>query len=153
MIYLPMGQVLKKHIHSWGLFFVSLVLFVGIWFAFHRFDLGMPLTTYGMTNLDLVRAVPSFLMCVSGSFVILKLCSLIKRVRILELLGRNTLAIYVMHWWIEILAIKVLRSFFSQGLWMSTLATLLTIAVSVFVPCLISELLNRPKLRWVLGKS
>lgn len=152
MIYLPIGQVLKKYIHSWGLFFVSLVLFVGVWIAFHHFDLGMPLTTYGMTNLDLVRAAPSLLMCVTGSFVVLKLCSLIKRARVLEFLGRNTLAIYVMHWWIEILAIKVMRSFFLQGVWMSTLATLICIALAVFVPCMISEIMNRPKVKWIIGK-
>ena len=73
-------------------------------------------------------------------------------IRVLELIGRNTLAIYVMHWWIEILAMKVLRSFFGQGVWMSTTVTIVTILAAVFIPCLISELLNRPKLKWILGK-
>lgn len=36
---------------------------------------------------------------------------------------------------------------------MSTIATLVVLAAAVLVPCLISELLNHPKLRWVLGKS
>ena len=57
-----------------------------------------------------------------------------------------------MHSWIEVLAMKTMRSFFSQGVWVSTLATIITIVVSVFLPCLISELLNRPKLKWILGK-
>ena len=152
MIYLPVGQVLKKHIHSWGLFFVSLVLFVGVWFAFYHFNIDMPQMSYGMPNLDLVRAVPSFLLCVTGSIVVLKLFSLVKRARVLEFVGRNTLAIYVMHWWVELLAIKVMRSLFSQGVWMSTLATLICIVLAVLVPCLISELLNRPKLKWIIGR-
>lgn len=84
--------------------------------------------------------------------VFLKLCSFIKRARVLELIGRNTLAIYVMHWWIEVLAMKVMRGFFSQGVWVSTVATIATILAAVFIPCLISELLNRPKLKWILGK-
>ena len=78
--------------------------------------------------------------------------SLFQTARVHELLGRNTLAIYVMHWWIEILAMRVMRSFFSQNVWMPTSATLITLALAVFVPCLISELINKPKLKWILGK-
>lgn len=47
---------------------------------------------------------------------------------------------------------KVMRGFFSQGVWMSTAATIITLALAVFIPCLVSELLNRPKLKWILGK-
>ena len=151
-IYIPLGQVVKRWIHSWKLFAMALISYLCVWLVFYYFGFGFPYTTGGMKNLDLVRALPSLLLCISGSIVFLKLCSFIKRARVLELLGRNTLAIYVMHWWIEILAMKVMRSFFSQGVWMSTLATLVTLAVAVFVPCLISELLNRPKLKWILGK-
>lgn len=151
-IYIPLGQVVKRWIHSWKLFAMALISYLCVWLVFYYFGFGFPYTTGGMKNLDLVRALPSLLLCISGSIVFLKLCSFIKRARVLELLGRNTLAIYVMHWWIEILSMKVMRSFFSQGVWMSTLATLVTLAVAVFVPCLISELLNRPKLKWILGK-
>jgi cyanate permease len=59
--------------------------------------------------------------------------------------------IYSMHWWIEILVMKVMRSLFSQGVWMSTLVTLVTLPVAVFVPCLISKVLNRFKLKWIFG--
>lgn len=69
-----------------------------------------------------------------------------------EELGISCPAIDVMHWWIEILAMKVMRGFFSQGVWMSTSATIVTILAAVFIPCLISELLNRPKMKWILGK-
>lgn len=151
-IYLPLGALLKNHISSWKWFAVALASYCGIMFAFNFFGLDIPYTTAGMKNLDLLRSIPSFIICISGSFVFLKLCSFLKRARILELLGRNTLAIYVMHWWIEILAMKVMRSLFSQGVWVSTAATLVTLAAAVFIPCLISELLNRPKLKWVLGK-
>ena len=151
-IYLSLGKVVKKWIHSWKLFAIALVVYLGVWFVFYYFDFGLPHTTAGMKNLDLARALPSLLLCISGSFVFLKLCSFIKRARVLELLGRNTLAIYVMHWWIEILAMKVMRSFFSQNVWMSTAAIIITLALAVFIPCLISELLNRPKLKWILGK-
>ena len=152
VIYLSLGPFVKKKIQNWKWVVWALVLFVGVWLVFYHFSFGFPYTTAGMKNLDLLRAVPSFVLCVSGSFVFLKLCSFIKRARVLELIGRNTLAIYVMHWWIEILAMKVLRGFFAQSVWISTAATLVTLALAVFVPCLISELLNRPKLKWILGK-
>lgn len=152
-IYLPMGQVIKKGIHNWWLFAAALVLYLGVYLAFCYFEWGIPYTTGGMKNLDLARAIPSLVLCTTGSFVFLKLCSLIKRARLLEWFGRNTLAIYIMHWWIEILAMKVLRSFFAQGVWMSTAATFVTLAVAVVFPCLVSELLNRPKLKWILGKK
>ena len=152
MIYLPLGQVLKDRMKGWKLFLVALLLYVGVWLLLYCNDIGFPFTTGGMKNMDLARALPSFILCTAGSFVFIKLCSLIKRARILELLGRNTLAIYIMHWWIEVLAIKVMRGFFSQGVLVSTLATIVTLAAAVFIPCLISELLNRPKLRWILGK-
>ena len=152
MIYLPMGRVIIKYLHSWKLFILAFVLYWAVWLVFYQFDFGFPFTTAGMKNMDLKRALPSFMLCTAGSFLFLKLCSFIKRARVLELIGRNTLAIYVMHWWIEILAMKVMRGFFSQGIWMSTLATLVTLARAVFIPCLISELLNRPKLKWILGK-
>ena len=152
MIYLPLGQVFKGRMNGWKLFPVALLLYLGIWLLLYYNNIGFPLTTGGMKNMDLARALPSFILCTAGSFVFLKLCSLIKRARVLELLGRNTLAIYIMHSWIEVLAMKVMRSFFAQGVWVSTLATIVTIVVSVFLPCLISELLNRPRLKWILGK-
>ena len=152
MIYLPLGQVFKDRMKGWKLFPVALLLYLGVWLLLYFNNIEFPLTTGGMKNLDLARALPSFILCIAGSFVFLKLCSLIKRARILELLGRSTLAIYIMHSWIEVLAMKTMRSFFSQGVWVSTLATIITIVVSVFLPCLISELLNRPKLKWILGK-
>ena len=152
MIYLPLGQVLKGKMNGWKLFFVALLLYAGVWLLLYYNGIDFPFTTWRMKNLDLARALPSFILCTAGSFVFLKLCSFIKRARILEWLGRNTLAIYIMHWWIEVLAMKVLRGFFSQGIWMSTLATIATLVAAVFIPCLISELLNRPKLKWILGK-
>lgn len=152
MIYLPLGQVFKKGIQNWWLFVLALISFLGTWMMLYCYDIGFPYTTGGMKNMDLVRALPSFILCTAGSFVFIKLCSLIKRARVLELIGRNTLAIYVMHWWIEILAMKVMRSLFSQGVWVSTAAVLVTLMAAVFIPCLLSELLNRPKLRWTLGK-
>ena len=152
MIYLPLGQVFKDRMKGWKLFPVALLLYLGVWMLLYFNNIEFPLTTGGMKNMDLARALPSFVLCTAGSFVFLKLCSLIKRARVLELLGRSTLAIYIMHSWIEVLAMKTMRSFFSQGVWVSTLATIITIVVSVFLPCLISELLNRPKLKWILGK-
>lgn len=152
MIYLPIGRIVVKHLTSWKAFLLAIVLFCAVWFVFYHFDFGFPYTTAGMKNLDMARAVPSFVLCVTGSFVFLKLCSLVKRARVLELIGRNTLAIYVMHWWIEVLAMKVMRNYFAQGVWLSTAATIATIAAAVFIPCLISELLNLPKLKWILGK-
>ena len=152
MIYLPLGQVFKDKLKGWKLFPIALLLYVGVWLLLYCNDIEFPYTTGGMKNMDLPRALPSFILCTAGSFVFIKLCSLIKRARILELLGRNTMAIYIMHWWIEVLAMKAMRSFFSQSVWMSTLATIVTIALAVFVPCVISELLNRPKLKWILGK-
>lgn len=152
MIYLPLGQVFKSRMNGWKLFPVALVLYLGVWLLLYFNSIEFPLTTGGMKNMDLARALPSFVLCMAGSFVFLKLCSLIKRARVLELLGRNTLAIYIMHSWIEVLAMKTMRSLFSQGVWVSTLATIVTIIVAVFIPCMISELLNRPKLKWILGK-
>lgn len=152
VVYLPFGRVVFKNLQSWKMFIVAFVLYLAVWLVFYQFDFGFPFTTAGMKNLDLVRAVPSLVLCLAGSFVFLKLCSFIKHARLLELIGRNTLAIYIMHWWIEILVMKVLRSFFSQGVWVSTLAVLLTLATAVFIPCLISQLMNKPKLKWILGK-
>ena len=152
LVYLPIGQWVREHLKNWKLFVAALIVFVAGLVVYWWLDSGIPQPGGGMKYINLVSAWPSLLLCTVGSVVFLKLCSFIKRARVLELIGRNTLAIYVMHWWIEVLAMKVMRGFFSQGIWMSTLATLVTIAAAVFVPCLISELLNRPKLRWVLGK-
>lgn len=151
-IYIPIGQVIKNNINDWRWLAVMFVLFLGVWLVFYCYGWEFPYTTGGMKNMDLTRALPSFILCMAGSFVFLKLCSFIKRAKVLELIGRNTLAIYIMHWWIEILAMKVMRGLFSQGVWISTLAVLLTLSAAVIVPCLISELLNRPKLKWIIGK-
>lgn len=152
LVYLPIGQWVKEALGNWKVVVTALAVFVVGWAFYWRQGLGIPQPGGGMNYINLVSAWPSLLLCIAGSIVFLKFCSFIKRARVLELIGRNTLAIYVMHWWVEILAMKVMRSFFSQGVWMSTLATLVTLAVAVFVPCLISELLNRPKLKWILGK-
>lgn len=152
LVYLPIGQWVREHLKSWKLFVAALIVFVAGWGVYCWLDSGIPQPGGGMKYINLVSAWPSLLLCTVGSIVFLKLCSFIKRARVLELIGRNTLAIYVMHWWIEILAMKALRGFFSQGIWMSTAATIITLALAVFIPCLISELLNMPKLKWILGK-
>lgn len=152
LVYLPIGQWVREHLKNWKLFVAALIVFVAGWVVYWWLDSGIPQPGGGMKYINLVSAWPSLLLCTVGSVVFLKLCSFIKRARVLELIGRNTLAIYVMHWWIEVLAMKVMRGFFSQGVWLSTAATLVTLALAVFVPCLISELLNRPKLKWILGK-
>ena len=152
LVYLPIGQWIKENMGNWTVFFVALVLFVGGWLFYHWQGSVIPIPGGEMKYINWQSALPSLLLCTAGSFVFLKLCSYIKKAHILELIGRNTLAIYVMHWWVEILAMKVMRSFFTQGVWVSTAATLVTLAAAVFVPCLISELLNRPKLKWILGK-
>lgn len=152
LVYLPIGQWIFNHLDGWKAFLVSLVVLIA-GCCFYRWQgLNVP-APEGSMLLNLKSALPSLLLCVAGSFVFLKLCSLVKRARLLEIIGRNTLAIYIMHWWVEVLALKVLRGFFSQGVWVSTMATLVVLAAAVLVPCLISELLNHPKLRWVLGKS
>jgi surface polysaccharide O-acyltransferase-like enzyme len=152
LVYLPIGQWVKDNLSNWIAVLVALLVFAAGYFFYRWQGTGIPIPGGGMNYINWVSAVPSVVLCTAGSFVFLKLCSFIKRARIMELIGRNTLAIYVMHWWIEILAMKVLRSFFAQGVWMSTAATIVTILAAVFIPCLISELLNRPKLKWILGK-
>lgn len=152
LVYLPIGQWVREHLKNWKLFVAALIVFVAGWVVYCWLDSGIPQPGGGMKYINLVSAWPSLLLCTVGSIVFLKLCSFIKRARVLELIGRNTLAIYVMHWWIEVLAMKVMRGFFSQGVWVSTVATIVTILAAVFIPCLISELLNRPKLKWILGK-
>lgn len=152
LVYLPIGQWVKDHLHNWIAVLVALLLFAAGYFFYRWQGTDIPIPGGGMNYINWVSAVPSVVLCTAGSFVFLKLCSFINRARVMELIGRNTLAIYVMHWWIEILAMKVLRSFFAQGVWMSTAATIVTILAAVFIPCLISELLNRPKLKWILGK-
>lgn len=152
LVYLPIGQWVREHLKNWKLFVAALIVFVVGWVVYWWLDSGIPQPGGGMKYINLVSAWPSLLLCTVGSVVFLKLCSFIKRARVLELIGRNTLAIYVMHWWIEALAMKVMRGFFSQGVWVSTVATIVTILAAVFIPCLISELLNRPKLKWILGK-
>ena len=152
LVYLPVSQWIKEKIDGWRLLLVSLPVFL-VGYLFYRWQgMDIPYPNGGMKYINWATALPSFLLCTAGSYVFLKLCSFIKHARVLEFIGRNTLAIYVMHWWIEILAMKVMRNFFSQGIFMSTLATLNTLALAVFVPCLISELLNCPKLRWIIGK-
>lgn len=152
LVYLPIGQWVREHLKDWRLFVAALVVFVAGWVIYWWQGAVIIVPGGGMKSFDMVSAWPSLLLCTAGSMVFLKLCSFIKRARVLELIGRNTLAIYVMHWWIEILAMKAMRGFFAQGVWISTAATLVTLALAVFVPCLISELLNRPKLKWILGK-
>lgn len=152
LVYLPIGQWIFNHLDGWKAFLVSLVVLIA-GCCFYRWQgLNVPAPDGGML-LNLKSAMPSLLLCVAGSFAFLKLCSLVKRARLLEIVGRNTLAIYIMHWWVEVLAMKVMRSFFSQNVWVSTAATLVCIAVAIIIPCLISELLNRPKVKWILGKS
>lgn len=152
LVYLPIGQWVKDNLGSWIAFAIALTIFVA-GYSFYRWQgTFIPIPGGGMKYINWMSALPSLLLCTAGSLVFLKLCSLIKRARVLEMIGRNTLAIYVMHWWIEILVMKVLRSFFAQGVWISTVAIIVTIAVAVFVPCMISELLNRPKMKWILGK-
>lgn len=152
LVYLPIGQWVHDNLGNWKVFVGALLLFVAGWVVYWLRGSSIPCPGGGMKYINWVSALPSLLLCTAGSFVFLKLCSFIKRARVLEMIGRNTLAIYVMHWWVEILAMKVMRGFFAQGVWVSTAATLITLALAVFIPCLISELLNRPKLRWILGK-
>ena len=152
LVYLPIGQWVRENLSNWMAFGIALVVFVAGYFIYRWQGTDIPVPGGAMKSINWVSAVPSLILCTTGSFVFLKLCSFIRRARVLEMIGRNTLAIYVMHWWIEILAMKVMRGFFSQGIWMSTMATLVTLALAVFIPCLISELLNRPKLKWILGK-
>lgn len=152
LVYLPIGQWARENLANWRAFLIALLVFAAGYFLYHWRGLDIPVPGGEMQAINWKSALPSLILGASGSMVFLKLCSFIKRARVLELIGRNTLAIYVMHWWVEILAMKVMRGFFSQGVWMSTLATLVTLALAVFIPCLISELLNRPKLKWILGK-
>lgn len=152
LVYLPLGQMVRENLGNWKLFVVALLMFLIGYFIYSWQGMRIPAPAGGMKSINLKSAMPSLVLCTAGSFVFLKLCSFIKRARVLELLGRNTLAIYIMHSWIEVLAMKTMRSFFSQGVWVSTLATIVTIIVAVFIPCMISELLNRPKLKWILGK-
>lgn len=152
LVYLPVGQWIVKHLDGWKVFFVSLVVFIAGYCVYRWQGLDVPAPEGGML-LTLKSALPSLLLCMAGSFVFLKLCSLVKRARLLEIVGRNTLAIYIMHWWVEILAMKVMRSFFSQNVWISTAAALVCLAVAIIIPCLISELMSLPKLKWIIGKS
>lgn len=152
LVYLPIGQWVRDNLSNWKVFVGALLVFVAGWVFYYLQGSSIPQPGGGMLSINLVSAGPSLMLCTAGSFVFLKLCSFIKRARVLELIGRNTLAIYVMHWWIEILAMKVMRGFFAQGVGVSTVATLITLALAVFIPCLISELMNRPKLKWILGK-
>jgi len=153
LVYLPLGRVIREKMGDWKVFVISLAVFVGGWFWYYSQGLNIPIPGGGMKYMNMGSAVPSLLLCTAGSFVFIKICSLIKSARVLELLGRNTLAIYVMHGWVELLAMKVLRSVFAQGVWMSTVATLVTLIIAVFLPCIISEILNQPKFKWLLGKS
>ena len=152
LVYLPIGHWVREHLKDRKLFLVALLVFVAGWVFYWWQGSDIPHPGGGMKYINLISAGPSLLLCTAGTIVFLKICSFIKRARVLELIGRNTLAIYIMHWWVEILAMKVMRSFFSQGVWVSTAATVVTLLAAVFVPCVISELLNRPKLKWILGK-
>lgn len=97
LVYLPIGQWSREHLKDWRLFVASLLVFVAGWVIYWWLDSGIPQPGGGMKYINLVSAWPSLLLCTVGSVVFLKLCSFIKRARVLELIGRNTLAIYVMH--------------------------------------------------------
>lgn len=152
LIYLPVGQIVKEVINNKIVFFGSVAVFIVGILILKINGIIFPSPSGNMANLNLNSAIPSLLLCISGSVTFLKLCSFINRCRIIEIIGRNTLAIYIMHVWIVTLSLKVLRTLLSGGMWLSTAATLFVFAAAIIFPCLISWMFNRPKLKWLLGK-
>lgn len=153
LIYLPLGRIVKDNINNRYVFIVSIIVFALGLVVFNRLGTVVPKPGGDMNLINPASFIPSLVLCTAGSFVFFRICTYIDKSVVLEFIGRNTLAIYVMHWWIEILAMKVLRSFFSRSIVLSTLATLICIILAVLIPCMISELLNRPKFKWIIGKS
>ena len=98
LVYLPIGQWVREQLGDWRFVVASLLVYAAGWFFYWWQGSVIIVPGGGMKSFDMVSAGPSLLLCTAGSVIFLKLCSFIKRARVLELIGRNTLAIYVMHW-------------------------------------------------------
>ena len=112
---------------------------------------GVPYVT-NRVDVELWQIPELILLALTGTLMILFISDKIKANKILEYLGRNSLVIYLSHFFFYRLYIYLVLPLFNQSVISSLCIFFGVIIANIASCCLISYLLNTRYLKWILGK-
>lgn len=128
-----------------GLNFLSTILLLSFGFSIPVLA-SVTIIAYSQIPLELFLSI-------TGCFFILYVSLLINNNTILEYLGRNSLVIYLVHFFFYKRLFYINNMFFEYDSWLFSLITIIVIVMLVLLfSVAIAYILNKPKLKFLLGK-
>lgn len=152
--YLCVGVVLKRFEHKKLIYILASVFFISsilVCFLFH-YRIPFVVSNIYVTPLDYPLNV---LLSISGTLMLWGICKLIKKNKLLEFFGRNSLVIYLVHISILSFIIPYISVYIGrfQTSWMSVaLVCAGLLIVALLLSSIIAKVLNTKYLKWVVGK-
>jgi fucose 4-O-acetylase-like acetyltransferase len=154
-IFLVLGYNMR--IHNWlcsnKFCAFSLIVFaLSIGSAFYLFD-DVPGVTMGIFMPNLLAAVFILLLGVSGSISVIYLCKLVGQSKIMEIVGKNSLIIYMLHIPIIFGLTNTFLPILKANVFQSSCLVIICILIFIVVVCsIIAWILNSKYLKWMTGK-
>lgn len=153
IFYLVTGFVLKDRVYSKKTGIFSMCIFIVLFFSLFYMGCSIP-TAFSAINVDYGNVLTHILLATTGSFALYLICKQIKRNRIFEYLGKNSLIIYIYHiYFIHYTLILLSKAFHITNANMMLSILIIAFVVSIaLVGCgLLAKMFQYRYLRWMKG--
>ena len=152
MFFVGIGNVLKEKLYTKSTLCYSLLCYIIICSFFILSGMKFPYVTYTYGTSIILWPI-HIAVSITGSIVILSICKRINRNSLLEYMGRNSLAIFLMQWYTLIMFMEAFKDTLNnctmkESVVLISVIFMSTIAIGMFV----AYITNTTRLRILMGK-
>jgi peptidoglycan/LPS O-acetylase OafA/YrhL len=151
-IFLGVGNIYRQKLQKKKVMWISLMVFILVLIPFIFLHEPIPYVTYTYGTTSLMWPV-HVLLSLTGSVVIVAICKRLPKDSLVEYMGRNSLAIFLMQWYTLILFMEC----FNYNLNLCTIKESIILVSVIFISTiaiglLVAYITNNSKLRYIMGK-
>ena len=151
LLFLALGNWLRRHIHNSRIWFFGAVYLVGI-ATCYLLHIEVPYITAGFHTTKFTWGL-HVLIAAGGSIAFLKLCSYLRYSPVFEYIGQNTLVIYMLHLDILYPLIENFLDIDNKNTTEGSLLTTIAIWMTTMVLCLLlGKIIGTRYLRFMIGR-
>ena len=150
--FIGIGNIYKQHLQTKRIMWISLSAFTIIVIPLMIFQVPIPYVTYTFGTTSFMWPVHLSL-SLTGSIAIVALCKRLPTDSLVEYIGRNSLAIFLMQWYTLIMFMECFKNSLKHCPMTESVVLVSVIFIStIAIGLLVAYVTNNTKLRYLMGK-
>lgn len=151
-LYLGVGHLAKSYYKKQKVSVSCLIVFVAVLSVYTIADIKIPYVTYTFAT-PAPHWVSHVLLSISGSYLVLWLSRSIKVDALIEYMGKNSLAIFLMQWYTLFMFVGMASATLQSCTWYESVAVIVSIFVStIAIGLLVAYICEHSIFKYLMGK-